>query len=175
MNMSWFDRWSVRMSRSLASRISRRSFLTRLGTVLAGTAAYPLLPVARGATDAQGNPEDPGDPTSCDYWRYCGMDGALCSCCGGTTSSCPPGTEPSVVSWIGTCRNPSDNKDYVISYHDCCGKTICPRCACTRNEGVEPIYRPSKSNEINWCTANANTVINCSNATIIAVATQPDH
>ena len=175
MKMSWFDSWSVRMSRTLASRTSRRSFLTRLGTVLVGTAAYPLLPFARGATDAESNPEDPGDPTSCDYWRYCGMSGLLCACCGGTASSCPPGTEPSVISWLGTCRNPADNKDYVISYHDCCGKSICPRCGCTRSEGVEPLYRPSKSSEINWCTANGNTVVNCSIAAIIAVATEPDH
>ena len=173
--MSWLDHWSERICRNLANRTSRRSFLTRFGVLLVGSAAYPLLPVARGATDAQGTPADPGDPTDCNYWRYCGMDGTLCSCCGGTTSSCPPGTEPSVISWIGTCRNPGDNKDYVIAYHDCCGKTLCPRCACTRNEGAEPIYRPAKSNEINWCAANANMVINCSNAVVIGVAKQPDH
>ncbi len=25
------------------------------------------------------------DETKCDYWRYCGVDGNLCACCGGGT------------------------------------------------------------------------------------------
>ena len=40
-------------------------------------------------------------------------------------TSCPPGTSPSAVSWVGTCHNPLDGKDYLISYNDCCGKTAC--------------------------------------------------
>ena len=47
---------------------------------------------------------------------------------------CPPGTDMSPVTWIGTCHNPSDGKDYVISYNDCCGKSSCGRCFCNRNE-----------------------------------------
>src|SRR5699024_11783589 len=48
---------------------------------------------------------------SCDYWRYCGVDGFLCTCCGGTATSCPPGAEPSPIAWVGTCHNPKDGKD----------------------------------------------------------------
>src|SRR6266571_5318868 len=44
---SWLDRLCERATRALARRTSRRSFLTRLGTALAGTAALPLLPVVR--------------------------------------------------------------------------------------------------------------------------------
>ena len=49
-------------------------------------------------------------------------------------SMCPPGTDMSPVTWIGTCHNPGDGKDYVISYNDCCGKSSCGRCFCNRNE-----------------------------------------
>src|SRR5882762_6520041 len=105
------DHLAEKMLRGFASRTSRRSVFSVLGGFLAGAAALPLLPVARGAeTDptspsdpnsgqtapqSSGNPQDPGDPTKCDYWRYCAIDGSLCSCYGGTVSSCPPGTEMS--------------------------------------------------------------------------------
>ncbi len=39
------------------------------------------------------------------------------------TGQCPPGTEMSLVTWIGTCQNPADGKHYAISYNDCCGKS----------------------------------------------------
>ncbi len=179
--MSAIDRLVSDASRRLARSTSRRGFLGRLGGLLLGGAAVPLLPVARAA--AQGrepapgepDPETPeGDPNHCDYWRYCGVDGFLASCCGGTHRSCPPGTEMSAVTWVGTCRNPADGRDYVISYNDCCGKNACGRCFCNRNEGDKPIYFPSKSNDINWCMGRAGVVYNSTTAIVIGVATEPD-
>ena len=38
------------------------------------------------------------------------------------------------MTWVGTCRNPNDGKDYLISYNDCCGVTMCGRCFCNHNE-----------------------------------------
>ncbi|WP_351061664.1 methylamine dehydrogenase light chain, partial [Psychrobacter sp. TB20-MNA-CIBAN-0197] len=76
-------------------------------------------------------------------WKYCAIDGWLCSCCGGTSSSCPPGTTPSPITWIGTCRNPHDGSDYIVSYNDCCGKTSCGKCFCNRNEREKPLYKLS--------------------------------
>jgi methylamine dehydrogenase light chain len=76
-------------SRQLARKTSRRSFITRLGTVLTGAAFLPLLPVARAF--AAEPIQEMGDPQSCDYWRYCALGGTLCTCCGGTVNSCPPG------------------------------------------------------------------------------------
>src|SRR5262249_50472826 len=139
----WIDRVVERSARGLARRTSRRGFLSRLGTMLVGGAALPLLPVARAAEEPARVPVpddaklsgDVGDPKSCQYWRHCAIDGFLCSCCGGSQSACPPGTEMSPITWIGTCRNPGDGKDYVISYNDCCGATLCMRCRCTRTEG----------------------------------------
>ncbi|HEY3884066.1 MAG TPA: methylamine dehydrogenase light chain, partial [Vicinamibacterales bacterium] len=107
--MKWLDSISERSARALARRSSRRSVLGGLGSMLVGAAALPLLPVARGAESppagAQGK-ADPGDPSSCEYWRHCAIDGFLCGCCGGSQSICPPGTDMSPVTWIGTCHNP---------------------------------------------------------------------
>jgi methylamine dehydrogenase light chain len=169
------DRWLELCARSLARRTSRRSFVARVGAALVGAAAFPLLPVARPAQAAPsaGGGEgslDPGDPASCDYWRYCAIDGFLCSCCGGTRSSCPPGTEMTPVTWIGTCRNPADGKSYLISYNDCCGRGYCARCLCSRNQGEKPVYVPSKNNDINWCSGGVSTAYHCSTAIVLGVA-----
>jgi methylamine dehydrogenase light chain len=85
---------------------------------------------------------------------------------------CPPGTDMSSVTWIGTCHNPSDGKDYVISYNDCCGKSSCGRCFCNRNEGDTALFQPGQSNDYNWCSGNpkANIPYHCSTARIVGVA-----
>jgi methylamine dehydrogenase light chain len=168
-------------TRKLAQRSSRRSVLAGISTALFGVAALPLLPVARASEKADngypgvgsqssGNINDPGDPTSCDYWRYCAIDGFLCSCCGGSASSCPPGTEMSPITWIGTCKNPADGRHYIISYNDCCGITSCGRCLCNRNEGDKPSYRPQANNDINWCLGAKSNVYTCSTGVILGVA-----
>lgn len=162
------DKWTEGYSRRIANVTSRRSFITRLGTVMVGMAGIPLLPVARAAGGDAPMDADPGDPKSCDYWRYCAIDGYLCSCCGGSVTACPPGTKMSAITWIGTCRNPADNKDYIISYNDCCGSAACARCFCHSNQGDTPTYMPFRSNDINWCLGEA---YNCSTAIIVGVAT----
>ena len=68
--------------------------------------------------------------------------------------ACPPGAEASKVTWVGTCQNPKDNKDYLISYNDCCGKSSCGRCLCNYNLRERPGYRMGVHNDINWCMAN---------------------
>jgi len=163
------DRIMERLSRTAARGMSRRSFFGRASAFGISAAALPLLPVSR--ANAAQQPGESGDPQSCDYWRYCAIDGFLCSCCGGSTSSCPPGTEPSPITWVGTCRNPVDGKDYVISYNDCCGKSACGRCMCNRNEGDTPVHQPSGSNDINWCLGTeVGVVYNCSTAVVLGAA-----
>jgi methylamine dehydrogenase light chain len=174
----WIDRLLERGARGVARRTSRRSFLARLGTTLVGVSAVPLLPVARARAegarvDAPVDPEGAaGDPTSCEYWRHCAIDGFLCSCCGGTQSVCPPGTEMSPVTWIGTCRNPNDGKDYIISYNDCCGASLCMRCRCTRTEGERPVYYTSKNNDLLWCFGTKSRAVHCSVAIVLGQATE---
>jgi methylamine dehydrogenase light chain len=162
---AWLDHLSEEVSRALARRSARRGFVARLGALLVGAAAAPLLPVARVAA---GTDDDPG--RSCDYWRHCAIDGFLCACCGGSATACPPGTEPSPITWVGTCTNPDDGQAYVISYNDCCGKSSCGRCVCNRNEDEEPMYRPQKSNDIDWCLGTQSAVYHCSTAVVLGVA-----
>ncbi|HMK87203.1 MAG TPA: methylamine dehydrogenase light chain [Steroidobacteraceae bacterium] len=189
--MKWLDRLAENSARALARRTSRRSMLAGLGSFLLGAATLPLLPVARGAATPKGGaagvpaqgagasapPDtarsaDPGDASSCDYWRHCAIDGFLCACCGGSQSICPPGTDMSAITWIGTCHNPADGTDYVISYNDCCGKSACGRCFCNRNEGDSALFQAGKSNDYNWCSGNskANIPYHCSTARIVGAA-----
>ena len=188
--MKFADILSERAARSVARQTSRRGFLGRIGTLLIGGAAIPLLPVARAASDdgntaagkaQQGypgvspqvstNPGEEGDPTHCDYWRYCGIAGSLCTCCGGSYNACPPGTEMSSLSWIGTCRNPTDGKNYIISYNDCCGKSTCTRCLCSpKNPSNRPVVRPQSSSDYVWCLGTKDSHVTCSTAVVIGVA-----
>ena len=177
--MNRLDKWMEQSSRRVAQQTSRRNFLTRLSGLLVGGAAIPVLPVARAAEHSTASVPDEsmlegsiGDPTSCDYWRHCSIDGFACSCCGGSQTSCPPGTELAVVTWIGTCRNPIDGIDYVVSYNDCCGKSSCGRCLCNRNEGDKPMYIPPKSNDINWCQGIDNNIYHCTIAAVLGRAVE---
>jgi len=185
--MRTLDKLFEHSSRSLARHTSRRSLLATLGKLLTGAALLPLLPVDRSARAEAGEANGPtsgkaattqpkpskktsDDPMSCEYWKYCAVDGFLCSCCGGTANSCPPGTAPSPITWIGTCHNPADGRDYIVSYNDCCGKTSCGNCECNRNEREKPMYRPSRNNDLNWCMANADSNYHCSVSVILGVA-----
>jgi methylamine dehydrogenase light chain len=170
---SRFDGWLEVATRGIAQRTSRRSFLAKLGMVVTGVTALPLLPVRRGALAGVAEASDAkgvDDPNACEYWKYCAIDGFLCACCGGTSSSCPPGTTPSPITWIGTCQNPGDGRDYIVSYNDCCGKTSCGNCFCNRNERERPLYRLSLNNDANWCMANDNPNYHCSVSAILGVA-----
>jgi methylamine dehydrogenase light chain len=172
MKRSRLDGWFEKSTRSLAQRTSRRGFIGALGQALTGAALLPLLPIDRSGLAAAAEPPAAkhDDPLACDYWKYCAIDGFLCSCCGGSSASCPPGTTPSPITWIGTCHNPLDGRDYMVSYNDCCGKTSCGSCFCNRNEGEKPMYRLSRNNDVNWCMANDNPNYHCSVSVILGVA-----
>ncbi len=168
--MKFFDHFFEKASRGVAQRSSRRGLLKTLGGGLVGGAMIPLLPVARAAEAGPKAPQDEGDASSCDYWRYCAVDGFLCECCGGTYNTCPPGTQMSPITWIGTCLNPVDGRKYVISYNDCCGTTQCGTCLCQRDEGDRPLYRSDKSNDVNWCLGAESSVYHCSTAVVVGLA-----
>ena len=163
--MTDYDSMVERWSRQLAKTAGRRSVLKSIGTLLVGAAAMPLLPVSRVRAASV---KEEGDPQTCEYWRYCAIDGFLCACCGGSVTSCPPGTEPAPITWVGTCHNAADGRSYIVSYNDCCGKSSCGRCLCNRNEGDGPLYRPPVSNDYNWCVgSHANIPYHCSVSRII--------
>jgi len=164
----WIDRFAERGAREAAQRTSRRSTLARLGTVMVGAAALPMLPFDRSGK-AHAAPAGEVD-TTCEYWRNCALDGFLCTCCGGSVNSCPPGSEVSKVTWVGTCANPKDGKNYLVSYNDCCGKVACGRCLCNFNERERPGYRMGVHNDINWCMANTQTMYHCTVSAIVGQA-----
>ena len=176
--MNPIDRLFEKSSRSLAQRTARRSFLGVLGQLMPGSVLIPLLPIDRmsraeaAPTKSSGGAQPKGgsnDPQNCEYWKYCAIDGFLCSCCGGSSHSCPPGTTASPITWIGTCQNPGDGRDYIVSYNDCCGKTSCGNCECNRNEREKPLYRLSRNNDVNWCMANSDANYHCSVSVILGV------
>ena len=181
MNLFHFlDTFAERRARQIASATSRRSALVGVGRVMVAAAfTLPVLPFDRtsqahaagghggtGAGKRKGAPTD----TDCDYWRYCAVDGFLCSCCGGSATACPPGTTASKVAWVGTCHNPADGKDYLISYNDCCGRGSCGRCMCNTNVGERPGYSMGLHNDINWCMANDSSAFHCTTSVIVGVA-----
>jgi methylamine dehydrogenase light chain len=182
MSDSKVDRIVERFSRIVARRTSRRSLLTKLGATLVAAPFLPLLPVARAAkptpaakpplTDFERNAQTK-DPLKCDYWRHCAIDGIICGCCGGGIHTCPPGAEPSPISWIGTCLNPDDGRSYLIAYRDCCGKSVCTAdksCRCDATDREMPIYRPQGDNDIIWCFGQSSMNYHCSTAALIGLA-----
>lgn len=173
--------------RFIASRTSRRSFVGRLGVFMAGMGALPVLPMlrasAQSASPSLNLPPPPvngvadiqemGDVTSCDYWRYCAYSGTLCSCCGGTLTQCPPGSQTATVAWVGSCFNPTDGRNYLISYNDCCGKSSCGNCGCHRSEGDRPVYLSAKANSVLWCFGTESHNYHCTLALVLGPAEAP--
>ncbi len=170
-----FDRAAESATRRSAQMIGRRSALASLGKLMVGGALLPVLPFDRSSKALAAEPhdhdhDDAHAQAECDYWRYCALDGFLCSCCGGSITACPPGAEASKVTWVGTCHNAKDSKDYLIAYNDCCGKTTCGRCLCNTNTRERPGYRMGIHNDINWCMANTPSMYHCTVAVIVGVS-----
>lgn len=153
--------------RSSARSYGRRSFLARTGSAILGAAvAVPVLPFDRRANAATAAAEDP-----CSYWRHCAIDGFLCDSSGGSLTSCPPGSTVSAVSWVGTCNNPDDGKDYLVSYNDCCGKPpVTTASFCNQNMGERPGYQMGLYNDINWCMANTDKGYHCTVSVVLGAA-----
>jgi methylamine dehydrogenase light chain len=168
------DALGTLLSRRLAQATSRRGILSRLGLAIVAAPVFPLLPNERRAqaaelTDFQKNAQTKNDQ-DCNYWRYCAIDGSLCSCCGGGVHTCPPGTSASLTSWVGTCYNPDDKRSYLIAYHDCCGASACSQCHCNNVERATPAYRPQGNGDIVWCFGGSSMAYHCSTAVLVGVA-----
>lgn len=166
----WMDKMTEGSARRMALSTGRRSFLARTGAVIVGGAMLPVLPFDRTFGVLPASAAE-ADEFSCEYWRYCALDGNLCNSCGGTLTQCPPGSEASKVSWVGTCKNPVDGKDYLVSYNDCCGRAECDNSPfCNTNQGERPGYRMGLHNDINWCMANASVGYHCTVAVLVGLA-----
>lgn len=163
--MKLLDQVFESIARSEAQKVSRKSFLKKASGVLFGISAIPLLPIDRITAD----PSRKGKvkETDCDYWRFCALDGFLCTCCNGGITTCPAGTQQSPTTWVGTCLNPEDGNHYLISYNDCCGKDSCGKCVCTNTERELPIYRAQLNNDILWCFGAESMSYHCTVAVVV--------
>ncbi|PEQ12877.1 methylamine dehydrogenase (amicyanin) light chain [Novosphingobium sp. PC22D] len=178
--MSRFDLDSSceRLLRRYAGRTSRRTLISRIGAALVAAPVFPLLPYDRAyakdrseqARTRFARNAQTSDDTKCDYWRYCAIDGSLCTCCGGGIHTCPAGTEPSPTTWVGTCINPDDNRAYLIAYRDCCGTAACGQCGCDNTDRETETYRPQTNNDIIWCFGVSSQEYHCSTAVLIGEA-----
>jgi methylamine dehydrogenase light chain len=70
---------------------------------------------------------------------------------------------------VGTCHNPGDNRDYIVSYRDCCGKAACGKCLCGNTEGEMPIYRAQLDSDLIWCFGAPTMVYHCSTSEIVGL------
>lgn len=163
--MTILDKTVETGARRTARTHGRRSFLARAGAAIVGVGLVPILPFDRRAS-AAGTEAD-----VCAYWRHCALDGNLCSESGGSLTSCPPGSSISAVSWVGTCTNPEDERAYLVSYNDCCGKAQVSNASfCFTSQGERPGYRMGLYNDINWCMANENTGYHCTVSVVVGLA-----
>lgn len=168
--MKWLDGRTEISIRKSAGVSGRRSMLAKIGGAMVGAALLPVLPFDRSLGSAHAASTSL-DQNSCDYWRYCAMDGNTCASSGGSATSCPPGSEMSKVSWVGTCLNPKDNKSYLVSYNDCCGKPeVVGSLFCYKNEGERPGYRMGLHNDVNWCMANEAKAYHCTVTILVGLA-----
>ena len=177
-----------RLGRLLSERMSRRSLLGRIGRWSIGAAGVAIigsLPVTRAALasetpDAGGELFPPFDETddssSCEYWRWCNMDGTPCtSCAGGGVTTCPPGARPGAEFWVGCCTNADDGKTYLIGYYDCCGAPGCSNTFCGQPDSQAVMYNPingSYDPDIVWCVSDESQTYTCTMAPIIGTDCQ---
>ena len=85
-------------------------------------------------------------------------------------NSCPAGSQPSPVSWVGTCVNPDDGKAYLIAYRDCCGKPWCGQCNCDNTDRATQVYVPQLNNDVIWCFGTKSMEYHCSTAVLVGPA-----
>lgn len=74
------------------------------------------------------------------------------------------------MTWVGTCRNPVDDRDYLIYYSDCCGKAFCERCECHNTERERPVYYAAKSANALWCFGTESRAYHCTMGIVLGVA-----
>lgn len=174
-----------RTGRRMSERTSRRSVISKIGRWslgMSGVAVIGALPVTRAVASPGGGGAGPNEPqvltydktddaATCEYWRWCNMDGTPCtSCQGGGLTTCAPGSKPGAEFWVGCCTNPDDNKTYLIAYYDCCGAPGCSNTFCADPEAQAIMYNPvsgSFDQEIIWCVSDESQSYTCTMAPII--------
>jgi len=110
---------------------TRRSWLHRALSAMFATGIFLFDP-------------EPASAQSCSDWFRCNQWGCLCSCLGGSDSSCPPGTVSGTGSWYMCCYDPRRNRAFIVRYIDCCTTGSAPPCP----TGCRCANGPPQNN---WC------------------------
>lgn len=130
-----------------ATRVTRRSWIRRITAHLIAMTTFLKAPM-------------PVSAQSCTEWFRCNQQGCLCSCRGGSDSSCPPGTSSGTKSWYACCYDPVRNRAFIVRSIDCCQSSQpspCPSsCLCSRGQ-PQP----------NWCGDSRSVV--CTRAVLVGV------
>ncbi len=129
---------------------SRRDFLTQLGKImlaLVGASLARALPADRRVALAF----NPPSPFNCTDWRWCGMVGYPCACCGGGNGYCPgSGCSWGGTTWTACCEDPTSGCPRLISYWDCCG-SCSASCNCYCSNSVQQF----------WCSGGTDSIYRC--------------
>jgi methylamine dehydrogenase light chain len=151
--------------------------VTRDPKASAQSSTSPSPTAPSGGTEAFGEGDDllptydGKDPTKCDYWRWCNMDGTPCtSCAGGGIATCAPGSKPRAEYCVGCCTNPADVKTYLIAYYDCCGAPGFSTTYCGEPDAQAVMYNPvsgSFDQEIIWCISDESQSYTCTLSPIV--------
>ena len=165
-----FDKAVEANVRSSARQFGRRSFLATTGTALARRRrrrARPALRPARQRRRAGGGHGRPLRLLAALRHRRLPLRAV-----GRLDQDLPAGVVARRRSrWVGTCANPDDGKNYLISYNDCCGKpAVHAAVFCNNNKGERPGYRMGLYNDINWCMANADKGYHCTVSVVMGLA-----
>lgn len=158
-----FDRWTTEFLQRFAQRLPRRSFLARAGKVgmgaLGAQIVTQVLPLDRRMAFAASNP-------CTDDWRWCGMYGRRCNCCGGSAENCPPNSTRG--SFWTRCCNAGKNAYYFMKYQDCCRPATNPcscstasNCTCSNTGDPTPNHYICPPGKVYCCTYWERLSSNC--------------
>jgi hypothetical protein len=152
---NWLETVLLAWARWLSLRYSCAAFMSRLGYLAAGYSFAPprllreehrpraiwggkqrwLTRVMEEIFGATPTPTPaPVAPPKCSDTRYCWMHGHPCSCCGGSDTACPTGTNRG-STWTYCCGGRTR------SFRDCCGNVTCPSSCVWCDNSTQP----------NWC------------------------
>lgn len=114
MRLSNLEEQLERAAVVLGQSTSRRSALATISKAVLGALGLTLVePVVFDRRTAGSH--------NCGNWKYCGLYGTPCACCGsgGTDTKCPTFLTKSSSFWHRCCSG------WDVWYHDCCGSGSC--------------------------------------------------
>ncbi len=166
---SLFDGIFEQITKSIATRSTRRSFLGRASKVFLGVLGIELLPALPFDPRAYGHPAGP--MVDCTQTKYCGAYGRICSGCDNANgdTACPDitatGCETGTGQWNACCDIPNLG-GRIVQYYDCFTNLTAPSCnnKCTNGTVCDPLkdaYAPPTGKTTYCCSYIKITTVHC--------------